>query len=122
MVVPWVPSSGRWATSATWAATGCSTRNSSEFPSDAVASSLSDILETGPVPEKYFLSPKAATGILRRAQTRGRSLPPALDAALGTVASAYPEDSEDLEEDDLEEMGGLGLEEEMEMEEEEMED
>src|SRR5437764_5188770 len=38
--------------------------NGSEFRSGAVASSLSGILETGPVDRRYYLSAKACAGIL----------------------------------------------------------
>ena len=48
--------------------------------------SLSDILETGDVPRKYFLSPKACSGILRRAEKRGKELPKVLENALRTQA------------------------------------
>jgi hypothetical protein len=58
----------------------------SEFPKDAVASSLSDILETGELPQRYFLSATACKGILRRAEKRGKELPPQLEQALRTVA------------------------------------
>ena len=34
------------------------------------------------VPEKYYLSPKACQGILRRASVRGRELPEVLRKAL----------------------------------------
>ena len=64
------------------------TRNGSEFRSGAVASSLSEILETGEVDRRYFLSAKACAGILRRAEKRGKALPPFLRAALLAVASA----------------------------------
>ena len=47
---------------------------------------LSDILETGNVPRRYFLSAKAAQGILRRAKHRGRDLPAMLRLALEQVA------------------------------------
>lgn len=47
---------------------------------------LSSILETGPVPARYSLSPKARAGILRRAEARGRELPAMLKAALMSVA------------------------------------
>lgn len=53
---------------------------------DAGGSSLSRILETGPIPPKYFLSPKAAAGILRRAAKRGRTLPAVLMHALTELA------------------------------------
>jgi hypothetical protein len=55
------------------------------FPNDESVSSLSDILETGDVPQRYFLSPKACSGILRRAEKRGKDLPPALKSALEAV-------------------------------------
>ena len=59
-------------------------RNGSEFRRGAVASSLSEILETGEVDRRYFLSAKACKGILRRAEKRGKALPPSLrDALLG---------------------------------------
>ncbi len=59
----------------------CLTRSSSEWPSDAAVCSLSGILETG-VPQKYFLSPRACAGILRRAEKRGKPLPRELKDAL----------------------------------------
>jgi hypothetical protein len=61
-----------------------------EYPSDGVASSLSDILETGEVPERYYLSATACRGILRRAEKRGKELPEALKLALLAVASQTP--------------------------------
>jgi hypothetical protein len=67
--------------------TGFWTLSSSECPSAAVASSLSDILESpGPHLRKYFLSWKAAAGILRRAAKRGRALPAQLQQALESLA------------------------------------
>jgi len=48
--------------------------------------SLSDILETGDLPRKYYLSPKACLGILRRAVKRGKELPSVLAEALRQVA------------------------------------
>lgn len=38
--------------------------------------------ERDSIPQKYFLSARACQGILRRAENRGKSLPPALMAAL----------------------------------------
>src|SRR3972149_4760184 len=61
------------------------TLSTSESPSGAVASSLSAILETT-VPRKYYLSPKACAGILRRAAKRGRQLPMALYRALSAAS------------------------------------
>ena len=80
------PSSGRWRNSGMVAPGECWTLSSSECPSDGVASSLSDILETGGVPQRYFLSAKACAGILRRAAKRGKTLPPLLRMALEHVA------------------------------------
>jgi hypothetical protein len=48
---------------------------------DAVCS-LSDILESGSIPHKYYLTAKCALGILRRAAKRGKDLPKILKAAL----------------------------------------
>ena len=56
-------------------------RNTGAFPSEGNASTLSRILQ-GRVPEKYYLSPKACQGILRRAEVRGKALPDALKRAL----------------------------------------
>ena len=47
--------------------------------------SLSEVLEPHAAP-KYFLSPTAARGILRRAEKRGKKLPEQLAAALQAVA------------------------------------
>jgi hypothetical protein len=58
------------------------TLNTLEFHNDAVASSLLDVLETGDVPPRFFLSPVACQGILRRAGKRGKTLPEPLRLAL----------------------------------------
>ena len=55
--------------------------NTGESPSVVVESHLSQILEDN-VPEKYYLSPKACQGILRRAERRKKELPEALRQAL----------------------------------------
>jgi hypothetical protein len=65
---------------------GVLTLNTTLWPSDGSVCSLSDVLETGPVPQKFFLSPKACRGILRRAEKRGRALPGQLEKALEAVA------------------------------------
>ena len=52
------------------------------------ASTLSQILEAN-VPEKYYLSAKACMGILRRAEKRGKELPPMLKEALEEVVSLF---------------------------------
>jgi hypothetical protein len=48
--------------------------------------SLSDVLETREVPQKYFLSQKACAGIIRRAEKRGKELPAQLRDALTAAA------------------------------------
>lgn len=57
-------------------------------PSAGNVCSLSDILETGDVPPRYYLTPKACAGILRRAEKRGKDLPTMLHHALQAVAEA----------------------------------
>ena len=64
-----------------------STPNISEWPNDADVCSLSQVLETTSIPQRFFLSSTACAGILRRAEKRGKSLPPSLQAALQAVAS-----------------------------------
>lgn len=64
-----------------------STLNISEWPNDANVCSLSQVLEPS-VHSKYFLSPRACAGILRRAANRGKDLPPMLLRALQAVAGA----------------------------------
>ena len=87
------PSSEGWGSWGTGGATGCWTRNMSEWTamsgpsrSDDGVCGLSDVLETGGVPLRYFLSPRACSGILRRAERRGKQLPRQLQAALTAVA------------------------------------
>ena len=60
---------------------GCLTPNFGESPNEENASTLSQILQAG-VPERYYLSPKACQGILRRASVRGKELPEILRIAL----------------------------------------
>ena len=57
------------------------TLNTGESPREEKGSSLSQILEDTPHP-KYYLSRRACLGILRRAEERGKSLPPQLKEAL----------------------------------------
>ena len=52
-----------------------------EYPSEERGSTLWEIIETD-VPLKYYLSPKACSGILRRAAKRGKELPKPLKEAL----------------------------------------
>jgi site-specific DNA-cytosine methylase len=64
----------------------CLTASFSESPSAAVVCSLSDVLESH-APPRFFLSAKAAKGILRRTQKRGRTLPTRLQKALEELAA-----------------------------------
>jgi hypothetical protein len=59
-----------------------------EYRNAAAACSLSAVLETRTVPRKYWLSAKAAAGILRRAAKRGKTLPQRLMTALEELASS----------------------------------
>lgn len=65
-------SSGRWTNAGITSHGECLMLDFSECPSDGVESSLSDILETGAIPQRYFLSAKACEGILRRDGVRGK--------------------------------------------------
>ena len=88
------PSSGRWATSGMGGPTASWTRSMCEWtdtlvpsPSDDGVCSLSHVLEDSrAVPERFYLSQKACVGILRRAERRGKTLPPLLLEALRSVA------------------------------------
>jgi hypothetical protein len=66
------------------------TFSTSESPSGGGGSLLSAILETT-VPPKYYLSPRACRGILRRAKQRGGRLPPSLQAVLELAAQVVPD-------------------------------
>ena len=78
--------------------------NSSEWnhtlvpsPNGGGVCSLSDILEkTGDHLARYCLSPKACAGILRRAEKRGRALPPSLRAVLERVAQTTTKPKQDI--------------------------
>lgn len=71
---------------------GCLTPSIGEFPSVARESSLSEVLEAD-APRKYYLSPTACRGILRRAERRGKELPEILREALEAVIVTTPEET-----------------------------
>lgn len=83
--------SRRWPSSGFTTSPGeCWTADSSESPSDGgVCLFLLDVL-VDRCAERFFLSPKACAGILRRAGRRGRALPAHLQAALERRASLHP--------------------------------
>ena len=60
------------------------TLNIGESPNAVRESTLSQILQLN-APKKYFLSPQACAGIIRRAEKRGKTLPDMLRAALMEV-------------------------------------
>src|SRR3546814_596005 len=62
--------------------------NISSWHNDAAVCSFSQVLERGSIPPQYFLSSKACAGILRRAEARGKTLPPALFEALTAAATS----------------------------------
>lgn len=69
--------------------------NTSEFPNEGVECSLSDVLETqGEHLKKYSISAKAAQGILRRANRRGKTLPTILQQALESVVGEGSQSAE----------------------------
>lgn len=79
-------SSGSFANSGMASHGECWMLNSSEWPSDASVCFLSEVLEAPPLPERFFLSPRACAGILRRAGKRGKRLPERLAEALRATA------------------------------------
>lgn len=66
--------------------------NTSACPRDATESCLSSILQDS-VPSKFYLTPTACLGILRRAKERGKRLPPQLETALRIQAGLLPPDA-----------------------------
>ncbi len=68
-----------------WPHSACLICNTSDHH-NAGCVSLSSLLEpVESIPPKFWLSAKACAGILRRASSRGKALPPALEAALRAV-------------------------------------
>jgi hypothetical protein len=87
-------SSLHWPTQGIATSNGvCLIRNSSESPNAVEESLLSQVLEQNPL-EKYFLSAKAAQGIIRRANKRGKQLPAPLQQALESTASQALDNTE----------------------------
>ena len=82
-----------WETDGAWL-TEFLTLNTGASPSEEAGSTLSEIL-LADVPEKYYLSPKACLGILRRASARGKELPEVLKKALERQAGGLTLEVED---------------------------
>ena len=67
--------------------------NTGVSPREEKESSLSQILQAEP-PRRYYLSPKACLGILRRAYERGKELPPKLKRALQIQAGVISQNDQ----------------------------
>ena len=78
--------SGRWPNSGIASDGACLIAKTSESPNRAVESTLLGVIETGKVHRRYFLSPNAAKGCLRRAERMGRNLFPPLKESLSMLA------------------------------------
>ena len=87
-------SSVRWGKSGMGGPTGCLMLNTLEYPKDADECLLSDVLEIGSLPQKYYLTPTACQGILRRAEKRGKELPILLLTALQHCVQEITKESE----------------------------
>jgi len=81
---PWLNSGSMVSRGRFW------TRSTSESRNAAAACSLSAVLEPQ-VSERYYLSVKAAEGILRRAEKQGKTLPTQLERALKDIATTETE-------------------------------
>ena len=64
----------------------CLTVKASDLPSDGSACLLSEVLQPH-TDARYYLSPKACAGILRRADARGKVIPEPLRSALQQTAN-----------------------------------
>jgi hypothetical protein len=72
----------------------CLTLKASDLPSDGSVCLLSQVLEAH-VDARYYLSPKACAGIIRRANVRGKQIPqPLLNALMFTAGHGKSEAEE----------------------------
>jgi len=94
----WEPSSGTWATSAMGGATECWTLGTSESlnPADESFSwaSIETVLETGDIPQRFYMTPKACAGMERRNLRRGMKLSDALHRAVQSLAATWQQKKE----------------------------
>ena len=91
------PSSGCWQNSGMGSPTGFLTLNSPEHnafpeqsPNEEGVCSLSDILETGDLPQRHFLTARACQGLLNRSEKNGKPMPENLRQILSGVAATKP--------------------------------
>jgi hypothetical protein len=87
-------SSMAWKNSGSGGPTGFWTASTSESRNAAAACSLSQVLQDE-VPSKFYLSARAAAGILRRAERRGKMLPQHLRGGAGGRGYNSPRGRED---------------------------
>lgn len=87
---PLAPSSGVWASSGMGTRGQALMLSTEAWRSGASVCSLLDVLEDGAQLQRYFLTPRACAGILRRAERRGKELPEPLRRALEAVAQTKP--------------------------------
>jgi hypothetical protein len=96
-----VPSSGGYGNWGMGSRTECWTLNGAEHTgipmpsrsagveSSLLVASLSEVLETGTLPQRYCLSSKVCLKILKRADRRGKKLPQMLRDALEQIALPF---------------------------------
>ena len=89
--VAWATSGMAWRTGSSMHAITASLSEGDES-SSWPRTRLADVLEPS-APPRFSLSPRAASGILRRAAKRGRELPPALSSALSSLAKGRASDT-----------------------------
>jgi site-specific DNA-cytosine methylase len=79
-----------------------STPSTTAWPSAESASLcyLAEVLEAGPLPTRYSLSSRACSGILARAERRGKKLPEAFRQVLAQIAAKAPGTQDGLLEED----------------------
>lgn len=77
----------RWLSAGIASPGGFSTVAISDSPNDVRECSLSDIQLTGDVPRRFFLSQRAAAGILRRAEKRGVKIAEPIWSTLCSLAA-----------------------------------
>lgn len=78
--------SRRWTSSGMVSRGVCLTADTLESPNNVDECSLLGCIETQKPPEKYFLSPNAATGMMRRADRMERKLLPSFRRSLEILA------------------------------------
>jgi len=86
----------KWTSGGCAFGTDCLLTTVSPAPNAPIASKLGDLIENGKIADKYFLSPNAAEGILRRVHSQGRTLFGPLEDALARLAESKYSQAADL--------------------------